>query len=41
MLHEMELEPLLQEIEMPLLRVLVDMEWEGIQIDRALFRRLQ
>jgi DNA polymerase-1 len=40
MLREMALEPLLQEIEMPLLRVLVDMEWEGIQIDRALFRRL-
>jgi DNA polymerase-1 len=40
MLHEMALEPLLQEIEMPLLRVLVDMEWEGIQIDRVLFRRL-
>jgi DNA polymerase-1 len=40
MLTEMALEPLLQEIEMPLLEVLVDMEWEGIAIDRALFRRL-
>jgi DNA polymerase I len=40
MLSEMALEPLLREIEMPLLEVLVDMEWEGITIDRALFRRL-
>jgi DNA polymerase I len=40
MLGEMALESLLQEIEMPLLEVLVDMEWEGITIDRALFRRL-
>jgi DNA polymerase-1 len=40
MLTEMELEPLLREIEMPLLEVLVDMEWEGIAIDRALFRKL-
>jgi DNA polymerase-1 len=40
MLAEMALEPLLREIEMPLLEVLVDMEWEGIAIDRTLFRRL-
>jgi DNA polymerase I len=40
MMKEMALEPLLQEIEMPLLEVLVDMEWEGITIDRALFRKL-
>jgi DNA polymerase I len=40
MLREMALDPLLREIEMPLLEVLVDMEWEGISIDRALFRRL-
>jgi DNA polymerase I len=40
MLQEMALEPLLREIEMPLLEVLVDMEWEGIAIDRALFRKL-
>src|SRR3954452_10684518 len=40
MLTETALESLLQEIEMPLLRVLVDMEWEGITIDRALFQRL-
>jgi DNA polymerase-1 len=40
MLTEMQLEPLLLEIEMPLLEVLVDMEWEGITIDRALFQRL-
>ena len=40
MLAEMQLEPLLLEIEMPLLEVLVDMEWEGITIDRALFQQL-
>jgi DNA polymerase I len=40
MLTETALESLLAEIEMPLLRVLVDMEWEGITIDRALFQRL-
>ena len=40
MLTEMQMEPLLREIEMPLLEVLVDMEWEGISIDLALFRRL-
>jgi DNA polymerase-1 len=40
MLAEMALDPLLREIEMPLVEVLVDMEWEGITIDRALFQRL-
>ncbi len=40
MLAEMQLETLLRDIEMPLLEVLVDMEWEGITIDLALFRRL-
>jgi DNA polymerase I len=40
MLNEMQMEPLLREIEMPLLEVLVDMEWIGIRIDRALFNRL-
>jgi len=40
MLAEMHLEPLLSEIEMPLLEVLANMEWEGITIDLALFRRL-
>jgi DNA polymerase I len=39
-LQEMSLEPLLREIELPLLQVLVDMEWEGITIDRPLFQRL-
>jgi DNA polymerase I len=39
-LKEMALEPLLQEIEMPLVKVLVDMEWEGITLDRDVFRRL-
>jgi DNA polymerase-1 len=40
MLAEMELEGLLRDIELPLLEVLADMEWEGITIDRALFQRL-
>ena len=40
MLAEQGLESLLREIELPLLEVLVDMEWEGITIDRALFQRL-
>jgi DNA polymerase-1 len=40
MLTEMKLEALLRDIEMPLLEVLVDMEWEGISVDLALFRRL-
>jgi DNA polymerase I len=40
MLAEMALDPLLREIEMPLVKVLVDMEWEGITIDRGLFQRL-
>ncbi len=39
-LLEMELDALLGEIEMPLVEVLVDMEWTGIGIDRALFTRL-
>jgi DNA polymerase-1 len=30
----------LDEIEMPLVPVLVDMEWDGIRIDQALFRQL-
>ena len=40
MLREMALEPLLEDIEMPLLEVLVDMEWEGITIDRTVFQKL-
>jgi DNA polymerase-1 len=39
-LAEMELEALLRDIEMPLVEVLVDMEWTGIAIDRSLFTRL-
>jgi DNA polymerase I len=39
-LGEMAMEPLLREIELPLVEVLVDMEWEGIAIDPVLFRRL-
>ncbi|HXG43787.1 MAG TPA: DNA polymerase I [Gemmatimonadales bacterium] len=39
-LRQLGLEKLLQEIELPLVPVLVDMEWAGIAIDRALFARL-
>jgi DNA polymerase I len=39
-LREMAAEPLLREIEMPLVEVLADMEWDGIQIDRDLFTRM-
>jgi len=34
------LEPLLNRLELPLVEVLVDMEWAGIAIDRALFARI-
>jgi DNA polymerase-1 len=40
MLSEMKLEALLREIELPLVEVLADMEWEGISIDLSVFRRL-
>jgi len=39
-LREMALEQLLGEVEQPLVPVLVDMEWDGIAIDRPLFERL-
>ena len=39
-LREMAMEPLLHEIEMPLVPVLTDMEWEGISIDPQVFARL-
>lgn len=39
-LKQLHLESLLTEMEMPLVEVLVDMEWKGIAIDRALFERL-
>ncbi len=39
-LKEMALAPLLDDLEMPLVEVLVDMEWAGIAIDRPLFERL-
>ena len=39
-LREAALEPLLAAIELPLVEVLVDMEWAGIGIDRAVFERL-
>ena len=37
---EMAMEPLMRDIELPLVRVLTDMEWEGIAIDAAVFARL-
>jgi DNA polymerase-1 len=40
LLEEMALAPLLHDLEMPLVEVLVDMEWAGIAIDRPLFERL-
>jgi DNA polymerase-1 len=39
-LREVRMEDLLRDVEMPLVEVLVDMEWEGIKVDRALFSRL-
>jgi DNA polymerase-1 len=39
-IREMQMEHLLGEVEMPLVEVLVDMEWEGIAIDPAVFARL-
>ncbi len=39
-LRQQELLPLLEEIELPLIEVLVDMEWAGIAIDRDFFQRL-
>jgi DNA polymerase-1 len=39
-LREMGLERLLATMEMPLVPVLVDMEWDGIAVDRQVFDRL-
>ena len=39
-LREMRLEQLLAELELPLVPVLVDMEWDGIALDQALFSQL-
>ena len=39
-LREVQMEDLLRDVEMPLVQVLVDMEWEGINVDRSLFERL-
>ncbi len=39
-LAEHSLTPLFRDVEMPLVEVLVDMEWEGIAIDPAHFARL-
>ncbi len=39
-LEEMQVAPLLRDIELPLVEVLVDMEWKGIAIDDEVFSRL-
>jgi DNA polymerase-1 len=39
-LRDIAMEPLLREIELPLVAVLADMEWDGISIDPAVFARL-
>jgi DNA polymerase I len=39
-LHEVQMENLLRDVEMPLVEVLADMEWEGITLDRTVFTRL-
>ena len=39
-LRETALEPLLRDLELPLIEVLVDMEWDGIGVDRTVFERL-
>jgi DNA polymerase-1 len=39
-LREQALEPLLRDLEMPLIAVLVDMEWAGIRIEPAVFAGL-
>ena len=39
-LEEMQVDPLLRDIELPLVEVLVDMEWKGIAIDEVVFSRL-
>jgi DNA polymerase-1 len=38
-LERLHLEPLFREIEMPLVRVLAEMEWNGIRIDEEFFER--
>ena len=39
-LKEMELDRLFREVEVPLIQVLAEMEWNGIRIDEAFFARL-
>jgi len=39
-LRETAMEPLLRDVEMPLVPVLTDMEWDGISIDPGVFARL-
>jgi DNA polymerase I len=39
-LREVQMDNLLRDVEMPLVEVLADMEWQGITLDPALFARL-
>ncbi|MBV9110112.1 MAG: DNA polymerase I, partial [Gemmatimonadetes bacterium] len=39
-LERLHLEPLFRDIEMPLVRVLAEMEWNGIRIDEPFFERM-
>jgi DNA polymerase-1 len=39
-LREVQMDDLLRDVEMPLVEVLADMEWEGITLDPVLFARL-
>ncbi|HEU0054793.1 MAG TPA: DNA polymerase, partial [Longimicrobium sp.] len=39
-LEELHLDPLFRDVEMPLVRVLAEMEWNGIRIDEEFFARM-
>jgi DNA polymerase I len=39
-LRDTSLEPLLRDLELPLIEVLAQMEWDGIGVDRAVFEQL-
>jgi DNA polymerase I len=39
-LRDTSLEPLLRDLELPLIEVLAQMEWDGIGVDRAVFQQL-
>ncbi|MDR0786294.1 MAG: DNA polymerase I [Gemmatimonadota bacterium] len=40
-LERLELVPLFESVEVPLIEVLADMEWEGIRVDAAFFAKLE